>query len=69
MRALQVDGKVRQNSIGKYPFQRSEVQVFLFFIFFESFLMSIRFILCFCPRVRKIEFTQEKEKPASRLLL
>ena len=43
MRALQVDGKVKQKNLTLYAFCASGMRIFLFFILFESFLCDIRF--------------------------
>jgi hypothetical protein len=56
MRALQVEGKVRQKKLMLYAFCAPEMLIFFFFISFESFLCDIRFFLAPCLRIRKDEF-------------
>ena len=68
MRAWQVEGKVKQKYDSLYAFQASVMQIFLFFILFESFLSDLKFFLCLPGNIRKNEFTQEREKPSCTLL-
>jgi hypothetical protein len=55
MRAWQVGGKVKQKTAILYNLKASVMQVFLFFILFESFLCGIRFFLCLPAGIRKVE--------------